>query len=313
VAGILGLIGNGASGQVLMALGPGALRTQQLTDRVPRFSVRSVYRGVNEMRGYALIDRQEEPGVPSTVVLSLTDPAGRNLFRLLRAFAATSMAELPGDGREARSWASLNLLGELWGLGFAEELSHGSRSLTEFAGGSHELTYHQVGRRIGLFVAGGLLIASPPKGQGKRYELTDHGRRRMALVTGVGRWRRRHVTDGGPGLTIAEMATVLRTALPLTLFPQYAGMSIDLAVTGAVDHNGLKTTETLQGTIGRDGAMHCDQLLRPVANGSATATTNIWFGALLEGNLGRMRVRGNLGFVDACLTQLHEMLWEKAA
>jgi DNA-binding HxlR family transcriptional regulator len=294
-----------------MALGPGPLRTRQLTDRVQQFSARSVYRGANEMRGYALIDRREEPGVPSTVVLSLTDPVGRNLFRLLRTFASTSLARLPEGGSDVQSWASLGLLSELWGLGFVEELSYGSCSLTQLAGVPEEMTYHQVNRRTGLFVGSGLLMASHREGHGKRYELTEHGRRRMALVAGIGRWRHRYVADEAPGLTGEEMATVLRAALPLVQLPQYAGMSIDLGVSVAQDQNGLRETQTLQGTIGHDGTMRCDQMVRRPAEGSATATINTWFAALLDGNRGRLRVRGNLGFVDACLTQLHEVLWEK--
>jgi DNA-binding HxlR family transcriptional regulator len=285
-----------------MALGPGPLRTKELTDQIPEFSVRSVYRCTNEMRAYFLIDRFEEPGVPSTVVLNLSDPAGRNLYRLLRTFATTSNSQFPTKGREAHSWASLSLLSDLWEMGFVEELSHGSRSLTQLASGDHDMTYHQVNRRTGLFITGGLLVACPPTGRGKRYELTNHGRRRMALIAGIGRWRHRHIGGGLSGLTPDEMATVLRAALPLILLPAYAGMSIDLGVTGDLDEYGRRSTKTLQGTVGIDGAMRCDLVSKSAAEGSATATIN---------RRGRVQVSGNLGLVDACLTQLYEVLWEK--
>lgn len=296
-----------------MALGPRPLRTKQLMDRIQHFSPRSLYRYMANLTALELIDRQEEPGVPSTVILSLSDPAGRNLFRLLRSFAATSRSQLPDKGRDLQSWGSLNLLGELWGMGFAEDLSRGSRSLTELTRGNHEMTYHQVNRRTGLFIAADLLFTSHCADHGTRYELTDHGRRRMALIAGIGRWRNRYLLTGGnAGLTIAEMATVLRVALPLTLFPRYAGMSIELGVSSAMDENGCRDMETLQGTIDSAGAMRCDRRVEPSANGSAMATVNTWLAALLDGRRGRVQVNGDLGLVDACLTQLTKCFGKKS-
>ncbi|HET9676674.1 MAG TPA: winged helix-turn-helix transcriptional regulator [Solirubrobacterales bacterium] len=305
------LIGTGPGGQILMALGPGALRTAQLTTRIQDFSSRSVYRHVNKMEAHGLIDRSEERGVPSKVVLSLSEPAGRELFRLFQGFAATSMSLLPGGVINAHSWSSLNRLGELWEFGFFDELSHEARSLTELAGGPHGLTYHQVNRRTNLFLASGLLVISPVRAHGKRYELTDYARRRMALVAGIGRWRRHVTVDGAVGLTIAEMATVLRTVLPLPDFPLNVGMSIDLGVSGPMDVNGRRGKQTLQGTVDIEGTMRCDDGIRPSVEGSAAATINIWFAALLDGNRGRIGARGDLDLVDSFLTQLYDVLREK--
>ncbi len=294
-----------------MALGPGSLRTEQLTTRIDGFSSRSVYRHVSKMEAHGLIDRLAEPGVPSKVVLSLSEPAGRELFRLLRTFTATSMSQLPDGVSSARSWSSLNRLGELWEFGFVEELSHEPRSLTELAGGPHELTFHQVNRRTGLFLASGLLLVAPVAGNGKQYELTGHARHRMALVAGIGHWRRYVTADGVAGLTIGEMATVLRAVLPLPAFPRHVGMSLDLGVSGAMDMNGHRNKETLRGTVDLEGIMRCSDDITRFVEGSAAATINIWFAALLDGNRGRMRVRGDLDLIDSFLTQLYDLLWEK--
>jgi DNA-binding HxlR family transcriptional regulator len=311
VAAILRLIGTGPGGQILMALGPGALRTGQLATSIEDFSSRSVYRHVSKMETLGVIDRTTEPGVPSKVVLSLSEPAGRELFRLFHDFAATSMSQLPGGGSAAHSWSSLNRLGELWEFGFVDELSHDPRSLTELAGGPHQLTYHQVNRRAGLFLASGLLLISPVRAHGKRYELTEHARRRMALIAGIGRWRRHVTVDGAVGLTIAEMATVLRAVLPLPAFPLHVGMSIDLGISGPLDVNGHRDKQTLRGTVDIEGIMRRGDEIKRVVEGSAAATINIWFAALLDGNRGRISVRGNLDLVDSFLTQLYDLLWEK--
>lgn len=311
IAAILRLIGTGPGGQILMALGPGALRTGQLATCVGDFSSRSVYRHVSKMEAHGLIDRSEEPGVPSKVTLSLSEPVGRELFRLVQDFAATSMSQLPGGGSNAHSWSSLNRLSELWELGFVEELSNESRTLTELAGGPHRLTYHQVNRRAGLFLASGLLLISPGRAHSKRYELTDHARHRMALIAAIGRWRRHVIVNGATGLTIAEMATVLRTVLPLPVFPRNVGMSIDLRVSGSKDVNGHRDKQALRGTVDIAGIMRCGDEIKRFVEGSAAATINIWFAALLDGNRGRISVRGDLNLVDSFLTQVYDLLWEK--
>jgi DNA-binding HxlR family transcriptional regulator len=305
------LVGSGSGGEVLMALGPRSLRTEQLTRRLLHVSERSVYRYSAELTKRELVERYEETGVPSMVVLSLTDPPGRYLYRLLGRFASTTDALLPTSDNAIQSWGSLNLLSQLWGMGFVERLSHEPQTLTQLAGGPHGLTFHQVTRRMRLFSDAGLLIAHPPNGHGRKYELTEHGRRRMALIIGVGRWRHRHVlTEEGNGLTGTELASILRSALPLITVPAFAGMCFNFGVASAMDKYGHRTVEALQASVGNDGTISCDQVHQATVDGSAVGTMNTWFATLLDGNRGRMRSGGNLPLVDACLTQLNEVLWE---
>ncbi|MGN6200876.1 MAG: winged helix-turn-helix transcriptional regulator [Solirubrobacterales bacterium] len=297
-----------------MALGPRPLRTEQLTRQLHHVSERSVYRYAGKLTERELVHRLEEKGVPSTVILSLTEPAGRNLYRLLRKFAATFEARLPSPGNPVQSWSPLNLLSQLWGSGFVERLSREPQTLTQLAGGPHGLTFHQVTRRMRIFSDGGLLLACPPSGHGRRYEMTEHGRRRMALIASLGRWRHRYLFTGEPtGLTGSEMATLLRVALPLLMLPEYAGTSLNLGVASPMDKYGHRTVEPLQLVVGAGGAIRCDQPHEMNVNGSAVGTMNTWFSALLDGNRGRMRSGGNLQLVDACLIQLNEVLWEEPA
>lgn len=297
VAGVLHLLGSDPGDRILTELGYGPLRTKLLTQRVRELSARSIYRSVGRLESFNLIDRYAEPGTPSRVLLRLTEPAGRNLFRLRRTFGATS-------GEEMR------LLAELWDPGFVEELSQGPKSLMDLLEKPHHLTYHQVKRRAGMAVESELLETSPHKGHGNRYELTARGRRQMGLVAAVGRWRQRHLFSGkGLGLETEEMATVLRAILPLTLLPAHEGMRIDLIVTGAEEH-GHRPTATVTGTVGPEGAVRFDPRPAREADGSAAATINTWFAVLLDGHRGRIRVRGDLGLVDSCVKQLHDVLWK---
>jgi DNA-binding HxlR family transcriptional regulator len=297
-----------------MALGPRPLRTEKLARQLNHVSERSVYRYAAELTERDLVERLEEAGVPSTVILRLTDPAGRGLYRLLGTFAATRLAELPSSGNTIQSWSSLNRFSQFWESGFVERLSHSPQTLTELAGGPHGLTFHQVTRRIRMFSDIGLVVASSSTGRGRHYELTDHSRRRMALVAALGRWRHRYIHTGEPtGLTGSEMATVIRAALPLILLPEFSGMSINLGVASGMDKYGHRTVEGLQGLVGSGGAIRSDLADRPDMNGSAVGTVNTWLSAILDGNRGRMRSGGDLSLVDTCLTQIHGVLWETVA
>ncbi|HEU5063672.1 MAG TPA: winged helix-turn-helix transcriptional regulator [Solirubrobacterales bacterium] len=277
-------------------LGLGPLRTKQLTERIRGFSDRSVYRCLRSLENYGLIERYEDSGLHSKVLLRLTEPLGRNLFRLLRHFEATP-------------WKEMRLLGELWEAGVVDELSRGPKSLMELLAAPHDLTYHQVKRRTGMAVDCGLLEGSSHKGNSRLYELSDRGRHRMALLADVGRWRHRYLVPGdAPGLALEEMATILRAALPLVQLPANAGMRVDLIVTGALEY-GQREVATVPGLVGREGVVRFDPQPEREANGSASATINTWFAALLDGHRGRIRVRGELGLVDRCMTQLHDSLW----
>lgn len=313
IAGVLRLIGSSAGGPILMALGAGPLRTQQLTDRLSHLSTRSAYRHIGSMRDHGLVARQEEGGVPTRVVLSLTDPLGRKLCQLLRSFVASTMSRLPRRGNGAEPWEALAVLGDFWDLGLIEELSHGPRSVVELAREAHPMTYHQVNRRATLFATYGLASSYNSSGEGKRFELTEDGRRCVGLIVGVGRWCQRYILENGtPGLTIAEMASVLRAALPAIRLPEFAGKSIDLEVSEGGDENGYRTMEVLRGEIASDGTVRCDPERQAPSDASAAATINTWYGVLLDGNRGRVKVKGELPLVDACLTQLYEVLWEEA-
>jgi hypothetical protein len=182
--------------------------------------------------------------------------------------------------------APLRPLGELWELGLTERLSHGPGLLLELVDGVEGLSYHQVRHRLIRFREIGLLADSPHDGKEAHFELTDAVRSLMGVVAGIGRWRQRCALAGSTtGLETEEMATVLRTLLPLTMLPEHP---VDLFVT--------EPGSAAAVTAGPERK----------AAGSAAATIDTWYAVLLDGNRGRVRVGGDLNLVDGCLTRLHE-------
>jgi DNA-binding HxlR family transcriptional regulator len=304
---VLRLIGSELAGSILMTLGQRPLRAKQLTGRVPDYSARSVYRCVTKLEAFGLVEHRPGPDASSHVLLWLTKPVGRNLFHQLCELKSESTAGLSLE-ECGLPWDSLRQLGELWE--FAAELGLGSRSLASLLDGAVGMTYHQVQRRAGQFVENGLLSSTLHDNRSKHYELTACSRRRMVVIASLGRWRHRYLlANGTPGLGIEEMATVLRTTLPLVTLAGYGGMSVDFVVTGAEDETGVRATADLRFEVADNGTLRLGEVGEVAATGSATATLNTWFAALLDDNRGRIRARGNLPLVDACLTQLYDELW----
>lgn len=306
------MLGNGANGPILMALGPRALRTKKLTEKVPVYAPRTVYRHARKLAELGLVDREEVAGVPSTVIHSLS-PAGRDLYRLLEDYAEAAAPWTSGPGGGEGLWTICSLLGEMWTYSWIDELGNGGRSATDLAEATAEMTFHQVSRRTHQLLSWGLLYESIARGQRKRYQLSDQTRHAMALIAGLGRWRQRHV-DGaaGGGLTVGEMTALLRAALPLLQLPEHQDRSIKMGIVGPTGQNGQRGSATLTAHVSPGGGVRCVKE-RAAEDGWAIGTVDTWFAALLDGERDEMRVGGDLEFVDASLARMHQVFWGSPA
>lgn len=295
-----------------MALADGPLRTRELTRRVPGYACRTVYRYTSRLVAIGAIDREEAPGVPSKVVHRLTDPCGTELCQLVEAYARAALEALP-DGRIVpHSWGSLTLLADLWESGMYEALNEGPRTATELARLDHDLSFHQVARRINLFLDRGLVREANDRARRRRYELTGEARQSTALIVGLGRWRERHAVPAGQaGLSPVETAELLRAAIPLVALPEHAGTSLKLSVAppaGNDEDNG----EVVWAKVGRDGTVSdgVGPFDRP--HGWARGEVGHWIEALLRGTRSNVRFGGgSSSLVRAIVREMHAALWER--
>lgn len=118
---------------------------------MPGYAPRTIYRYANKLAELEILEREEEPGVPSRVIHTLSDPCGRELYELVNRFA---------DATARRSHKRLRLgltrpAGRSLGAGMVEELACEGRSPSELARVEHGLSSYQVNRRAGLFKAVG--------------------------------------------------------------------------------------------------------------------------------------------------------------
>lgn len=310
IADVLRLLSAGATGEILMALGEGPLRTKTLTERVPGYAPRTIYRYAGKLAELEVVEREEGPGVPSKVVHTLTDPCGSDLYEIVSRYADAAMTRLP-DGRiDAHSWASLGLLADLWESGMVDELACNPRSPTELAQGRHGFSYHQVNRRAGLFKVSGLLAEWAVPGRRRCYALTEKTRRAMGLIAGIARWRHRHVVAADEeGMTCEELATTLKTSLPLVRLPDHAGKCLKMEVAREGEPAGAGG-EATWAEVEEDGAVH--SCADPSSNVDAWGRGRIaaWIPAILEANSRQVLVGGEEKLVSDCLARLHQALWQ---
>jgi DNA-binding HxlR family transcriptional regulator len=312
VSDLLKLLGNGANGPILMALGPRALRTKKLTEKVPTYAPRTIYRHTRKLTELGLVDREEVAGVPSTVIHSLS-PAGRDLYLLIGLFAEASLPWIDGPGSGEGLWTVCGLVGEMWTHGWIEELSQGGRSATDLAEGTAGMTFHQVSRRAHQLLSWSLLYESTAKGQRKRYQLSDQTRHSMTLITALGRWRQQHVegnTEGG--LTVGENGTTLRAALPLLKLPAHPARSLRLGIVGTIGQNGQRGSSTLTVSVSATGAISCVKA-KASEDAWGIGSVNTWVAVILDGQREQMRTGGDSELVEECLKSLYETLWNVEA
>lgn len=313
IADVLRLLGAGATGAILMVLGEGPLRTKELTERVPGYAPRTIYRYAGKLAELDVVERDEEPGVPSKVVHTLTDSCGRELYELVDRFAAASMTRLP-DGRvDAHSWASLGLLGDLWEAGMVEELACEAKTPTELARGPHGLSYHQINRRAGLFKTAGFIREWESAARRRYYALSEKTRRAMGLIAGIGRWRHHHVVaEDEEGMTREEMATVLKTSLPLVRTPQHVGKCLQVQVLGEDERAGAEG-ESVWADVEEDGTLHSCASPTQEITAWGRGKIKAWIPTLLDGRSQHVLVGGDEQLVGDCFGALHEVLWTPTA
>jgi DNA-binding transcriptional ArsR family regulator len=290
-----------------MTLGEGPLRTGELTRRLTEYAPRTIYRHVARLVDLGLVERREGEGEPSAVSYRLTQPCGETLFALIQRRAGPSDGTRDGRGDVGRT--DLVLLGELWDSGWFVQLSRRPRTSTELAEATDRMTFHQASRRIQLLKAGAMLGECRGDRSGKRYELTDHALRGMALMLELSRWRQRFLLPADAvGVTVEEVIATLAVWVPRVAVPRQEGKAVKLGVVGMLGAIGESGSEILTSRISAPGEIHGSSGRAEQVSGWALGTTNAWLSALLNGRPGHLRLGGEADLVESCLEQIHRAL-----
>ena len=109
-------------------------------------------------------------------------------------------------------------------------------------------------------------------------------------------------------MTREEMATVLRTALPLVDAPQHSCQCLRLDVL-AVEEAGGGEGEPVWVEVEENGTLHSCAEETPRLDGWGRGKVETWIPAILDGDLTNVLVGGDRDMVSDCLTNLHRVLW----
>jgi hypothetical protein len=124
----------------------------------------------------------------------------------------------------------------------------------------------------------------------------------MALIVGIGRWRRHHaVAKSEAGLGAPEAAAVLRTALPLVALPEHGGKSFGIDV----------AEEKVWASVEPDGNVLCSTSPPGDVDGHARGGVKVWVDTLLDGPPEKLRTEGDRHLIHTCLSRLHAALWTR--
>ncbi|HEU4599510.1 MAG TPA: hypothetical protein VFS26_07175, partial [Solirubrobacterales bacterium] len=165
-------------------------------------------------------------------------------------------------------------------------------------------------RRGRLFAIGGFLEEIPSGTRRRRYTLTGKARRAMALIAGIGRWRRRHVVPAGrTGLSAREVAGLLRTVLPLVTLPNHCGKSFEIRV--APRNGNGEEDQVVRARLAADGGVRGELEQADDLVASARGTVTAWVDTVLDGPRDGVDVKGETRLVAECFEQLHRALWDR--
>jgi hypothetical protein len=131
----------------------------------------------------------------------------------------------------------------------------------------------------------------------------------MSLIVGIARWRHHHVVaEDEEGMTAEEMATALKTSLPLVRIEDHSGKCMKLCVVRE-DAPAGSGGELVWAEVEEDGTLHSCSPPAESEDAWARGKVATWIPAILDANSRKILVGGEEDLVNDVLAQLHETLW----
>lgn len=311
-SGLIRLLATESSGEILRTLSAGPLRSAELTDRLPQFSPRTIYRRLDELETLKAVAQRSMATAPPTVIYELTVGPGRELLHILDEVAGVWLGRWHQGVAEGQRWGLLALLADGWDSAIVRELSSEPHSLSEL-GVASDMTYHQLARRVTRLTAAGLLVkgdASRPV----RYELSEQMRQGTVVIAAAARWERRHLLDRTRALAPGDVLALLRGSLPLVRLPEHLGATISLTVEA---ENRLPAPPqrfgSLQVEVGADGMVACSERAETTPDAWVRASIDAWLDALVEGDCAALQIGGERSLVAGQLRCLRARTTETTA
>jgi len=259
---------------------------------LPETTMRSC---LSALAAIGLVEKRHLNGFASGVEYRLAD-GGRGLLAVasvLGAWLSTS-PDGPTELGTTSTRSALNALLDGWSTSIVRALAAGPLSLMELDAILAAPSYPALARRLRAMHAGGLIEPLAPERRSSAYRVSEWLRKASGPLVAAARWERRHLPAEAPPITSRDIESVFLLALPLLRISRTSEGSCRLAV-----QVGHRHPDTLAGVIAsvEGGTVETfETRLRGQPDASAVGTTDAWFSAVFERDLGGLELIG-----DQCL------------
>jgi hypothetical protein len=130
----------------------------------------------------------------------------------------------------------------------------------------------------------------------------------MGLLAGIARWRHHHVVaEDEEGMTVEEMATVLKVVLPLVRMPEHRGKCLQLSVSSEDD--ATSEAQEVWAEVRDDGSVYSCADQPAKAKGWGRGRVAAWIPLLLDGDSSGVLIGDDDRLVEDAVTGMFESLW----
>lgn len=290
---------------VLRALTSGPLPLPELCGEagpLPQTTMRNCLRSLAAL---GVVEKHHRNGFTSDVGYSLTG-GGRELLAVASVLEAwLSTAPAGPTGLATRSTKStVDALVHGWSTSIVRALAARPLSLIELDAILASVSYPSLARRLRAMQAAGLIEPLAPGRRSSAYRVSEWLRKASAPLIAAARWERRYLGPGVPAITSRDVEAAFLLTLPLLRVSLEFSGSCRLAV-----QVGGRDPGALAGVIAsvRDGAVESfETRLNGRPSASAVGTTDAWFSAVLERDLGGLELIGDLSLASEVIDGLGE-------
>ena len=252
-----------------------------------------------------VVEKRPTQQMPYAVEIELT-PLGRELLEVARRLEAW-LQRAPDGPISLESGGAKGVIKAFvdgWGSTIMRGLAWRPMSLTELDRRIAGLSYPALERRLASMRMAGLVEPRPSSGAGTPYLVTEWARKGLAPLAAAGRCEMLYLRDRATPITQVDVEAAFMLATPLVGMPPDVAGSCQLEVETEASDESAGVTVVVEG----GKVVSCESELGSDANSFAIGSTEKWFSAVNDGELGELRFGGGRQLAEALVRGLHSAL-----
>jgi DNA-binding HxlR family transcriptional regulator len=262
---------------------------------------------LTSLAGADVLVKERESGFPGVISYALRKP-GLELIGLARTVEGW-LAAAPEGPIELGTMAAKSAIKALvdgWSTTLLRALAAKPLSLTELDALIAGVSYPSLERRLVAMRMAGQVQASPSRGRGTPYTVTDWLRRGMAPLVSAACWERKNLTDETTPIGRIDIEAALLLALPSLQLPADLSGLCRLAV--ETSSQGERRVVGVVCGIEEGRVAYCRARLEGEATAWASGPVSAWFRAVGKGHVDLLEAGGDRHLVSAIVEGLHSNL-----